>query len=116
MVPLRGCHRAGAYAVSTSLMPVVVKFLSPLDVQGRVAKDNPKRTIQEPFLLPKGPPALLPQMAPLPLKFEGVPLLTTIGRELVICTCKVTAVNQNIDTRHQTSGWRSYESNNLGNL
>jgi len=47
-----------------------------------------------PSLALEGPPALSAQMAPLPLKFEGVPLLTTIGRELVIYSCKVTAVHQ----------------------
>ena len=94
MAPLRGCHRSGGYVVGTLLMPVVVNSISPLDVQGRVAKDDPKRTIQGALPSLEGPPALLPQMAPLPLKFEGVPPLTTIGRELVICSCKVTAVHQ----------------------
>jgi hypothetical protein len=75
-------------------MSVVVKSISPPGVQGRVATDNPKRTIQGSLPSLEGPPALLPQMAPPPLKFEGVPLLTTIGRELVICSCKVTAVHQ----------------------
>ena len=56
MAPLGGRHRAGAYAVGTSLMPLVVKSISLLDVQGRLAKGNPKGAIQGPFILPKDHP------------------------------------------------------------
>jgi hypothetical protein len=54
-------------------MSLVVKPISPPGVQGRVAKDNPKRTIQGALPSLEGPPALLPQMAHPPLKFSGLP-------------------------------------------